>query len=196
MKTPRPLTSAEIDLARSVFGTAIDYAQVTIRDGKFMPLQPRNSGMAPDGHIYMYGCYRDDYAQGSLAEQGFFIHEMTHVWQFQNKVLHPVAGFIDLLARHKFNYAAAYYYNLDGVQDLTDYNMEQQASLVQDHFILTRGGNPQYRGRCLNKAPLPETLALMEKALSRFCADPAYARRAQFPILPKASGGKKAPPAA
>ena len=81
-----PLTAGEIDLARSVFGDAIDYAQVRLVEGKWWPFQPRRRAMAPMGNIYFHpdgGGWSDDFSKEPLGRQGFFIHEMTHVWQAQ-----------------------------------------------------------------------------------------------------------------
>src|SRR4051812_4376502 len=110
--TKRPLTDGETILARDVFGDSIDYAAVTVTDNKYIFFQPEGCAMTPNGNLYMYGCYSDDYAGGNSFDRGFFIHEMTHVWQFQNKVLNPVAEVMGLQMKHKFNYAAAYAFHL------------------------------------------------------------------------------------
>ena len=86
MTSARPLTAGEIELARSVFGDAIDYSQVRLVRGKWWPFQPRNAAMAPMGNIYFHpdgGGWSDDFSTEPLGRQGFFIHEMTHVWQAQ-----------------------------------------------------------------------------------------------------------------
>ena len=87
-------------LARTVFGTAIDYAKVTIRRRKFFPFQPRNTTMAPRGHLHFHPggtSYCDDFAAASRIAQGLFIHEMTHVWQTQT-----LGDWYLLLHRHPF----------------------------------------------------------------------------------------------
>ena len=45
----RSLTSGEIELARSIFGDAIDYSKVRLIKGKWWPFHPRQAAMAPDG---------------------------------------------------------------------------------------------------------------------------------------------------
>lgn len=166
MTTKRPLTPGEIALARSIFKDSIDYASVRIHDGPFLGLQPRHMGMAPNGHIYMHGCFETDYSAGPLHQQSFFIHEMTHVWQYQNKILHPVAAFFDLQMRYRFNYAASYRYTLEPGRDLVDYNMEQQATIVQNYFEKRENGGD---------------LSDYRTVLQKFLDDPAYARRSSFP---------------
>jgi hypothetical protein len=69
-----------------VFGGAIDYAPITVMRRKFFPLQPKDVTMAPMGSLHFHPDaphYCDDFAAASLAKQGHFIHEMTHVWQAQ-----------------------------------------------------------------------------------------------------------------
>jgi len=50
----RFLTTGEIELARSVFGDAIDYSKIRLFLGKWWPLQPRRSAMAPMGDIWFH----------------------------------------------------------------------------------------------------------------------------------------------
>lgn len=187
----RALTAGEIALARRVFGGSIDYGNVSITDGKFVGFQPYGTAMAPNGHLYMYGCYKKDYSRESDQWQGHFIHEMTHVWQQQNGVLNPVAEAVRLSLKFGFNYGAAYDYRLDPVKDLLDYNMEQQASLVQDYFLLKIRGQHGHSGHCKNICSDADKIALMEKTLARFLQSPAYARKTA-----QKNGGKPKPPAA
>lgn len=172
----RKLTTHEIALAREVFGDSIDYARVTVRASRYIPFQPKESGMAPNGHLYMYGCYSDDYANTSLRLQALFIHEMTHVWQYQNRVVRPVWAAAKLMLRHAFNYSAAYPFMLAPYRDLVSYNLEQQASIVEAFFISTHG-RPSYRGFCRNACDDTERLRLYRSVLENFLKNPAYARR-------------------
>lgn len=130
----RPLTSAEIALASSMFASAIDYAKVTVRRRKWFALQPVRTVMAPCGHLHFHpdaDCYRDDFGHASLAFQGLFIHEMTHVWQAQSK-----GRFYLPLHRHPF---CQYDYTLRPGWDLARYGLEQQAEIVRHAFLLERG---------------------------------------------------------
>ena len=82
----RALTPGEIELARSVFGDAIDYSRVRMIRRKWWPLQPSNTAMAPIGqHPFPPARRRlvGGFLEGAARLQGFFIHEMTHVWQAQ-----------------------------------------------------------------------------------------------------------------
>ncbi|MDE1153908.1 MAG: hypothetical protein PW788_15350 [Micavibrio sp.] len=189
----RPLTAGEIALARGVFGNAIDYATVTVTPDKFMGFHPEGTAMAPDGNLYMHGCYQPDYSALPVYEQSVFIHEMTHVWQFQNKILQPVAEAVKLNLKLKFDYAAAYPYTLDAKKDLLEYNMEQQASIVEDYFTMKAYGFSTGFERCRNILGDNDKIDLYEKVLANFIKDPGYGRNSHFPLFP---GKKPKPPAA
>ena len=134
MSEGRPLTEAETNLAASMFGGAIDYASVRIHRAKWWLFQPRRVTMAPDGHIWFHpqgGLYCDDFCGRGLADQGLFIHEMTHVWQHQRGIFLP-------LARHPF---CRYSYALKPGLPLHRYGLEQQAEIVRHAFLLREGGH-------------------------------------------------------
>jgi hypothetical protein len=156
----RNLTPGEIDLAKTLFGDAIDYTQVKIFKIKYMPFQGKNVSMAPNGHIYFNNNYREDFSKENTHLQAHFIHEMTHVWQYQNHILNPKRAFAKELLQHKFKYAAAYSYTLDQNKDLLDYGMEQQATIVQDYFHLTQKN--------------PDQAKSYEAVLKKFLKDPTY----------------------
>lgn len=129
----RSLTKGEVELARSVFGDAIDYAQVRLIRGKWWPFQPSNAAMAPMGNIYFHpknGGWSDDFSMEGLHRQGFFIHEMTHVWQAQAK-----GRFYLVLMRHPF---CRYSYELLPGKKFADYGLEQQAEIVRHRFLADR----------------------------------------------------------
>jgi hypothetical protein len=130
--TARLLTPAETTLARSVFGSAIDYDRVRIHAAKWAFFQPRNVVMAPDGHLWFHpksDVYCDDFCASSVDAQGLFIHEMTHVWQRQKGMFLP-------LRRHPF---CRYDYSLKPGWPLERYGIEQQAEIVRHAFLLREG---------------------------------------------------------
>jgi hypothetical protein len=130
----RHLTPGEIALARSVFGDSLDYSKVRLVRGKWWPLHPRNAAMAPMGNIWFHpegGAWSEDFAKESLGRQGFFIHELTHVWQAQAK------GRLYLpLMRHPF---CRYDYRLKPGRPFDKYGLEQQAEIVRHAFLAARG---------------------------------------------------------
>ena len=133
----RCLTAGEIAIARSVFGDAIDYSKVTLVKGKWWPFHPRNAAMAPMGNIYFHpegGVWSEDFSSEPLGRQGFFIHEMTHVWQTQAK-----GKFYLPLMRHPF---CQYRYTFDPARPFRRYGLEQQAEIVRHIFLASRGFSP------------------------------------------------------
>lgn len=134
MKRSRPLTPGEVELARTVFGDAIDYARVRMVEGKWWPFQPRRSAMAPMGNIYFHpdgGGWSEDFSAEPLPRQAFWIHEMTHVWQAQAK-----GRFYLPLMRHPFCH---YRYTLVPGRPFNRYGLEQQAEIVRNRFLADRG---------------------------------------------------------
>ena len=159
MKESRPLTPGELALARSVFGDAIDYSRVSLIEGKWWPLQPRRSAMAPTGDIYFHpdrGGWSHDFSKEDIRRQAFFIHEMTHVWQAQ-----AMGRFYLPLMRHPF---CRYRYQLKPGRPFHRYGLEQQAEIVKDRFLADRG----HVGR---QIPPPDLLPFAPQA----CRNPATA---------------------
>jgi len=124
------VTQGERDLARSIFGDALDCGTVQIKRQRWFPLQPRNVVMAPTGHVHIhpYGdLWSDDYSCDTIAMQGLFLHEMTHIWQTQTR------GRLYLpLMRHPF---CRYRYTLRPGWKFEDYGLEQQAEIVRHVFL-------------------------------------------------------------
>lgn len=152
----RSLTPGEIDLARSIFGEAIDYARVTIRRRKFFPLQPRHVTMAPRGHLHFHPQapgYCEDFSAAPLHRAAHFIHEMVHVWQVQTR-----GEWYLLLRRHPW---CRYDYSLKPGWRLAQYGIEQQAEIVSHAFILRSGvAVPGAAGLDTYRTILPDNFAL------------------------------------
>ena len=128
----RPLTPGEIALARSVFGDAIDYAAPRVANRKWAFFQPARTTMAPLGTIHFHprgDLYRDDFAACDPGMQGFFLHELTHVWQHQR-------GINLILRRHPF---CRYGYSFVPGRPFVRYGIEQQAEIVRHAFLLRQG---------------------------------------------------------
>ena len=136
----RPLTSGEIALARAIFGDALDYGRVRLFLGKWWPLQPPRTAMAPTGNIHFHpdgGGWSEDFSKEPLGAQAYFIHELTHVWQAQTK-----GRFYLPLMRHPF---CRYAYQPKPGKPFNRYGLEQQAEIVKDAFLASHG----VTGRCV-----------------------------------------------
>lgn len=181
----RRLTQGEERLATGVFKGSVVYSSVRIHNEKYIFVQPDDSGMTPNGEIYVDGIYSADYTGEAPGRQAFFIHEMVHVWQYQNDIL--TTGVIGSAVLEMIgsggDYGSAYPYVLDSSNDLRDYGIEQQASIVEDYFRLTQLGLQPRRARlpysrvCTPNPRGTPTRQLYEQVLRRFLSDPAYGRR-------------------
>ncbi len=179
----RPLTSAEIALAMQVFQSSIDYAKVSIVKGKHFSFQGDDTAVTPDNRIFMPPSINlTDYAANSQSpeRQALFIHELVHVWQYQNNVLSPsVAAPIEFIA-NGFQYHKAYQYLIEEGKDLLQYKIEQQASIIEDYFRVQYLGIRLSRNNAITNLQNNIPQALVANALRRpllnFIANPNYAR--------------------
>ena len=128
------MTPGEVELARSIFGDAIDYRAVRLVRRKWWPFQPKTVTMAPCGNIHFHPhgtSWSEDFAGEPLHRQGLFIHEMVHVWQAQTR-----GRFYLPLMRHPF---CRYTYRLVDGRPFGRYGLEQQAEIVRHIFLAERG---------------------------------------------------------
>jgi hypothetical protein len=148
MAEDRGLTPGEIELARTIYHDAIDYSKVRIAHRKFIFFQPKRTIMAPMGTIHFNpqgDAYEEDFSKSFLGRQGDFIHELTHIWQWQSGIYLPVK-------RHPF---CRYDYCLKPGQKFEKYGLEQQGEIARHTFLL-RHGQP-----VLGAPPLPVYEALI-----------------------------------
>lgn len=172
----RKLTSGEIELAREIYKDSIKYRQVKIHHGKYFFAQPAGSGMTPNGEIYVADdaehnnfLYKKDYSTQSVGLKAFFIHEMAHVWQYQNKILRVKTSAVLGQIRHFGRYNKMYKYVLKPGKKLIDYGIEQQAAIIEDYYIVVKEGVPEFcGGRIQNQCGFVEKKELLEMAMVDF----------------------------
>lgn len=149
-------------MASALFGAAIDYAKVRIHNRRYMPFQPKNCAMTPNGRVYFHqSCFLDDYAAGDVRAQHWFMHELVHVWQHQ--LGYPVR------LRGAVRLGLSYDYVLRAGATLADFNMEAQGDLLADYFVLKHRAAPKAMRWRRNAG----SLALFEEVLDGFLVDPA-----------------------
>lgn len=130
------LDVSEMNLARAIFGSEIDTSVIQKR---FSPRQCRDADAVTYGNqIYFYGdnYYRDNYASASdLNIWGLFVHELTHIWHYQQGHLSEDSS------RHEG--ARRYDYTLEEGKSFHDFQVEQQAEIIRDyaHIYLRADGN-------------------------------------------------------
>ncbi len=174
MAKGRKLTFAETILARTIFKESINYDAVKIYNSRYWA-QFGNWVMTPNGNIYAPGTYEADYSVPSVryGRRSLFIHELVHVWQYQNDVLSIAMGALAANIANFFQYADAYPYDLDTSSDLLDYTMERQAAIIEDYFRIKEGRSPIHKRR---KPGTPRSKSAYEAVLKKFLANPEYAK--------------------
>jgi hypothetical protein len=157
------LTENEIAMASLLFRGAIDYSRVRIHGRRYMPFQPNNCCMTPNGSMYFHrSCFLPDYTRGDPTAIHWFMHEMVHVWQHQLR--YPVR------LRGAIRIGLSYNYDLREGASLADYNMEAQGDLLADYFVLKFLKKPQ----AMRQQRYRDSLALYEDVLAGFLADPRH----------------------
>lgn len=129
----RALTPGEITIGRGVFGDAVGWDAVRV-----LQAPPLLFGaMVPFGKTIVFGRWRavKDFASASLSEQGWFVHELAHVWQ-------AACGTLLAAAKLKALGKMAYAYAPRQGAKLADYNIESQAEIAR-HLFLARAGKAE-----------------------------------------------------
>ena len=132
----RILALGELEIARSIFGEAIDYAAVRVHNRGFTPFQPRRTAVTPLGAIHFR---REDFKPDFSTtdrDAAWLIHELTHVWQHQTGQWVLLRGIFE--RRYQYD-------RPDPDRGFMRYMIEQQASIVEDYFRMRRGLRP-HRG--------------------------------------------------
>lgn len=132
----RHLTNGEIALAKGYFGQTLNYNKIKIFNRPFMGILGGNyAAIAPNGNIYIVDEHRrfTDHTYEPPERQKLMIHELTHVAQWQGGFNVQKMALRELI-RHHFNYAAAYEYSIQTPLAFDQYNLEQQARMMEDYF--------------------------------------------------------------
>lgn len=133
----RHLTLGEIQISHKVYGELIAYDQVKIMNHPYLPWQPKNVLMAPQGYIHIRNAhYRVDFSKENLRYQAIFIHEMAHILQHQqnvNVLLH--GAILQSLFYLSFGRYNPYKYQLKAGKKFSQYNIEQQGDIARDIFL-------------------------------------------------------------
>ena len=179
----RALTTGEVAMLQPVFKDAVDYKKVRIhhsKGGDAVRLLLRAVAITR-GNTIIESDDTPDYSAKTVPffPRYQFTHEMTHVWQNQN---HVSDSFTRTAARTlaKLNpwdtQLPTYTYSFSKGSDLTDFPIEQQASIVPDYTYLVRN-NVQSPLSADAFASGDARKAAYESVLKKFNANPAYPRR-------------------
>jgi len=129
----RALSAGEIALGRGVFGDAVAWDSVRVLQAPPLPF----GAMVPLGKTIVFARWRAarDFASAPLGEQGWFVHELTHVWQ-------AARGTVLAAAKLGALGKKAYIYKPRADAALSDYNIESQAEIAR-HLFMARTGKAE-----------------------------------------------------
>lgn len=135
----RSLSTNEETVARQVFNSSVAFGQVKVQDDLGLGGRPWTSPPTPVYNKYILHVGPDFYTSlsSSSSRRRLLIHELAHVWQGQHGV--PL-GYVLNSAFHQTitgltnggDVAPAYSYST-GLK-WSQYNCEQQASIVEDWY--------------------------------------------------------------
>lgn len=129
----RRLTAGERALAAAAFGGGIDAERVWVLTG------------APNGgfafvmwRLMVFSTRTADFAAEPVLIQAWFIHELTHVWQFQTRPLWTLTSWAKVAISGGYGRGLkGYRYSLPVVWAAL--NLEQQARVVEHGWLIRRG---------------------------------------------------------
>jgi hypothetical protein len=137
---PRYLTPGEKDLLRPIFGDTLDYERQMV-DRNDINFGGEDNSFTP-GYIPNMARpqWSFDYSLTFPTRAAVFVHEMVHVWQFGHGG-HNARNGVWLRLTHR-DYGDAYKYDLDSSALLSNFNMEQQAAIIEDYYLVSRNRVP------------------------------------------------------
>ncbi|EGV38096.1 hypothetical protein [Neisseria weaveri] len=158
----RRLTENEIRAARLIFSDGLDYTRIKIYRG--LPFFPwHKQAVSPNGHIYFPAQHcPEDFTQAQANYHIWFIHEITHVWQYQNGYKTWLGGLITALRGGYFRQRCYRYPNPKKLSCISQLNMEQQADFIAYYYAATH----------LNLPHLAPDLPAFQTALNNLFCNP------------------------
>lgn len=179
----RPLTRGEKEMLHEVYGDSINYPDVRIHQSQATDMFLHYigaDGITKGNVIYLTSDVGgvDVAASTDSYNRYVFVHEGGHVWQGQNGLMPNAfvmftSNFHNLLPGGGKDHAD-YRYTLVAGKDLTEYNIEQQASIITEDFFGAQGsGLVMFNHDGTDYKQLKQGY---DGALKNFRANPAYPR--------------------
>lgn len=179
----RKLTVGEIQMCRLVFKDSIDYSKVLINIGGYIHSKTGNA-MTPAGEIILpRDAYieNQDFSKSLGGTQHWFIHEMTHVWQYQLGTPNTWFGIKHLCnggytsqvnsVDSDVGELKAYDTDLmgrDRNKKFSDFNFEQQGRIIEFWFdaMYLRNTDPSRQHHQVSLQLLPKVRSLLNNFLT------------------------------
>ncbi|MCD4665013.1 MAG: hypothetical protein K8R68_07050 [Bacteroidales bacterium] len=138
----RKLTTNELRILKSIFYVDVEYSKVKLTNQHlFSYLLKKYSAIVFDNTIvFSKLAYKNDFSinTGSMA---LLVHEICHIWQYQNLNYRWIKAGIEHLKFGKSTYS----YNIADHKKLTDYRFEQQGEIMADYYKLKQKNSPKVK---------------------------------------------------
>ncbi|MDD2319244.1 MAG: hypothetical protein PHO83_04255 [Geobacteraceae bacterium] len=170
----RPLTDGEIAMARLIFKDSINYSAVRIHNEEYLPFgfQDDDTAMTPNGGMYFNpDRFVQDFSIEDKYSKIWFMHEMTHIWQYQLGYSVTWHGFWIFVTG---GYVGGRAYKIDPSDSkdssdknktFPDFNMEQQGRIIEEYF----------GAKYLNDTRYLQNFTFYERVLNDFIRNPKNA---------------------
>ncbi len=143
----RALNDNEISMLKSIFKDSLDYDKIRISKSKnassYYRLTSGAEAQAMGNTVIMDAKYIgiEDFSATNSYYKEIFTHEIAHIWQYQNNIDLSMLSSMKHSFQTRFTETSAYSYVLEEGKKLTDYNHEQQATIITDYYLNCREGN-------------------------------------------------------
>ncbi|GMQ78788.1 MAG: hypothetical protein BMS9Abin02_1326 [Anaerolineae bacterium] len=129
----RPLKGDEIAKAQEVFGSAIDYELVRVDE---------NALLGPSWTDREYVSFHTINGWGTLDDHTL-IHELTHVWQYEEMGAKYMPKAIHAQQTGGYNYGglAELIKRKNAGKGITSFNLEQQGQILGDYYVKKKDGS-------------------------------------------------------
>jgi hypothetical protein len=131
----RRLTTHELAVARSVFGESLPYNQIFIDEKAYIGCKKGRFAYVSFRLINHWGAMTDSH----------LIHELMHVWQYERLGARYMPRALQAQnTRMGYNYGGLQRLEDHAEQGFRAFNMEQQADIVTDYFLITQNKRAQW----------------------------------------------------
>ena len=128
----RALTTGERALSERMFGAALDTGRL-----RLLADAPTGGWAMVLWRLMLFPVACTDFSLEPVGRQAWFVHELTHAWQFQHRPLGTLMSWAATALRGGYIGGRGYRYPMP--PDWESLNLEQQARLVE-HLFLVRSG--------------------------------------------------------
>lgn len=131
----RPLSSREIEIARTIFGDGLNYELIRWDKKAYFGAKKMKIAYVSFHTINSWGNLRTD----------IFIHELVHVWQYEQMgAVYMPRAIAAQNTKEGYNYGGLEPLKYFKYKGLSAFNLEQQADIIADYFRIKNDMKPEW----------------------------------------------------